>query len=290
MGSRYGKLKQMDPMGPSNEVLLDYSVFDALRAGFGKIVFIIRHDFEEDFKAQVSARFSKQIPVDFAYQELNKLPAGVSVPPGREKPWGTAHAILCARDVVKEPFCVINADDFYGQATYVKIAEHLRSIPRDSSDFAMVGFRLDNTLSENGSVTRGVCQSDGAGFLTDIEEMKKIRREAGGIFNREDAAPAVALTGAEPVSMNIWGFTPKLFEHLDRIFREFIKQSGTELKSECYIPVAVGQLVKEKLATCKVLRTDSEWFGITYPEDKPTTKANLLRLVQAGKYPENLWG
>jgi hypothetical protein len=153
----------------------------------------------------------------------------------------------------------------------------------------MVGFRLDKTLSENGAVTRGVCQSDAAGFLTDIQEMKMIRREGAGIFNREEGQAAVALTGAEPVSMNIWGFTPELFDHLDRVFGEFLEKSGKELKSECYLPETVGQLVTEKLATCKVLRTESEWFGITYPEDKPVTKANLLRLVQAGEYPENLW-
>jgi hypothetical protein len=279
----------MDPMGPSGEALLDYSVFDALRAGFGKVVFIIRHDFAEAFKAGVASRFPKDVAVDFAYQELDKLPAGAVVPPGREKPWGTAHAILCAKDVVKEPFCVINADDFYGRTTYEKIAAHLRATPQDSADFAMVGFRLDKTLSENGSVTRGVCQGDAAGFLTDIKEMKKIRREAAGIFNRDDGQVPVSLTGAEPVSMNIWGFTPKLFDYLDRIFAEFFKKSGTELKSECYLPETVGQLVTEKLATCRVLRTESEWFGITYPDDKPVTKANLLRLVEAGEYPANLW-
>lgn len=289
MGSRYGKLKQMDPMGPSGEALLDYSLFDALRAGFGKVVFIIRHDFAEAFQAGVATRFAGKVPVDYAYQELDKLPAGASVPPGREKPWGTAHAILCAKDVVKEPFCVINADDFYGQDAYAQIAKHLRSVPQDSAQFSTVGFRLDKTLSENGGVTRGVCETDTAGLLTKIDEQKNIKREADGIYNREPGRTEIKLSGSEPVSMNIWGFTPRLFDHLDRIFGEFLKKSGSELKSECYLPVTVGQLVNEKLATCKVLETNSEWFGITYPEDKPVTKANLQRLVDSGQYPANLW-
>ncbi|MDR2845132.1 MAG: nucleotidyltransferase [Puniceicoccales bacterium] len=289
MGSRYGGLKQIDSMGPNGETLLDYSVFDALRAGFGKVVFIIREDFADEFKAKVASKFAHKIAVDYAYQELAKLPAGYTLPAGREKPWGTTHAILCAKDVVKEPFAVINADDFYGRSTYQIIADYLHGIPVGSSDFAMVGFRLDKTLSDHGTVTRGVCQSDGTGHLTDIQEMTKIARTPAGIFNREEGKPEVPLTGSEPASMNIWGFSPKLFDHLDRIFREFLDASGTALKSECYIPLTIGQLVKEKHITCKVLRTDSEWFGITYREDKPIVQASIARLIAAGQYPAHLW-
>jgi hypothetical protein len=289
MGSRYGALKQIDPMGPSGETLLDYSVYDALRVGFGKVVFIIRHDFAEAFKAAVASKFDKKIEVDYAYQELDKLPDGYTVPVGREKPWGTAHAILCAREVVKEPFSVINADDFYGRETYATIGAYLAGLPVDSNDFAMVGFKLENTLSAYGAVTRGVCKTDGAGFLTGIEEMTKIARSPLGIFNKEDGKPEVLLTGNEPASMNIWGFSPTLFGHLEHVFREFLAKSGNALKSECYIPLAVGQLVNEGRVTCKVLRTDSEWFGITYKDDKPLVEASIARLVAAGVYPSSLW-
>lgn len=289
MGSRYGGLKQIDPMGPSGEALLDYSVFDALRAGFGKVVFIIRHDFEDEFRARVAAKFEHKIAVDYAYQDLGRLPEGFAVPAGREKPWGTSHAILCAKDVVREPFAVINADDFYGRHSYAVVGGHLSQLGADSVDFAMVGFKLDKTLSDNGTVTRGVCKTDAAGYLTEIEEMTKIASREGVIANREEGKPEVVLTGGEPVSMNIWGFSPRLFKHLDRVFREFLEKSGNELKSECYIPLTVGQLVRERHVSCKVLGTDSEWFGITYREDKPAVQENIRRLVAAGEYPQNLW-
>ena len=289
MGSRYGGLKQIDPMGPSGETILDYSVFDALRAGFGKVVFIIRPDFERDFREKVAAKFAGRAPVDFAFQTLDKLPAGWSVPAGREKPWGTTHAILCAKDVVRENFAVINADDFYGRDSYATLGKFLAAADPRGSDFAMVGFTLRNTLSDHGTVARGVCKTDAAGLLTDIDEMTKIARAPGGARNTRDDGSTVDLSGDEPVSMNMWGFTPRLFDHLDRVFLEFLQRAGKEMKSESYIPLTVGQLVRERHATCRVLRTASEWFGVTYREDKPVVQAKLLELVRRGDYPANLW-
>ena len=289
MGSRYGGLKQIDPMGPNGETILDYSVFDALRAGFGKVVFIIRPDFADEFKQKVSPKFADKIAVDYAYQTLDKLPDGFSVPAGREKPWGTTHAILCAKDVVKEPFAVINADDFYGQHSYQVLGEYLQAVNPTSSDFSMVGFTLKNTLSEHGTVARGVCQTNAEGYLTAIDEMTKIGKTDTGAQNTYDDGRTVALSGSEPVSMNMWGFTPKLFDHLDRVFIEFLRAQGAEMKSECYIPLTVGQLITEKHATCKVLRTDSAWFGVTYQEDKPVVQENISRLIADDSYPANLW-
>lgn len=289
MGSRYGGLKQIDPMGPNGETILDYSVFDAIRAGFGKVVFIIRPDFAEAFKTQVSPKFAGKIAVDYAYQTLDKLPAGYSLPEGREKPWGTTHAILCAKEQVKENFAVINADDFYGKDSYRVLGEFLKNLDPKSSNFSMVGFTLKNTLSEHGSVARGVSKTDANGFLTFIDEKTKIFKTATGAENREEGKPVEPLTGEEPASMNMWGFTPQLFVHLDRIFKEFLDKSGKELKSECFIPMTVGQLVNEKHATVKVLRTDSAWFGVTYKEDKPIVQESLTKLINKGEYPKSLW-
>ena len=289
MGSRYGGLKQIDPMGPSGETILDYSVHDALRAGFGRVVFIIRPDFEQAFREQVAARFARRVPVDFAFQTLDKLPAGWTVPPGREKPWGTTHAILCAKDVVRENFAVINADDFYGRDSYATLARFLQAADPAGSDFSLVGFTLRNTLSDHGTVARGVCKTDVGGLLTDIEEMTKIARTPAGAAHTYDDGRTVSLTGDEPVSMNMWGFTPRLFDHLDRLFLEFLQKGGKELKSESYIPMAVGQLVKERHITCRVLRTPAAWFGVTYREDKPVVQANISALIAKGDYPANLW-
>jgi len=290
MGSRFGGLKQITPMGPSGETLLDYSVYDALRANFGKVVFIIRHDFEEEFKRTVASKFESRIAVGYAFQELDALPAGFDVPEGRVKPWGTTHAIWCARDAVAEPFAVLNADDFYGRQTYAVIARHLAGVAPDSTDYAMVGFTLANTLSEHGTVSRGVCETDAAGRLTSIVEMKKIGRLAdGSIANIGDDGSLVALTGGEPASMNFWGFTPRLFEQTGRDFLDFLKRDGGALKSECFIPETVGRLVRAGDASCRVLTTDSRWFGVTYPDDTPAVQANFRALVDAGEYPENLW-
>ncbi len=290
MGSRYGGLKQIDPMGPSGETILDYSVFDALRAGFSKVVFIIRPDFEADFRNNVSSKFEHLVDVEYAFQTLDKLPSGWSVPAGREKPWGTTHAILCAADVVKENFAVINADDFYGQESYAVLNNELSSVDSFANTFSMVGFTLRNTLSDHGSVARGVCTTSENGLLTHIDEMTNLSREGSGALYTRDDDSVLSLTGDEPVSMNMWGFTPRLFDHLDRVFQEFLRTSGTELKSECFIPLTVGQLITEKHVTCKVLRSNSTWFGVTYKEDKEIVQGSIAALVEKGKYPQRLWG
>ncbi len=290
MGSRYGGLKQIDPMGPSGETILDYSVFDALRAGFSKVVFIIRPDFEADFRNNVSSKFEHLVDVEYAFQTLDKLPSGWSIPVGREKPWGTTHAILCAADVVKENFAVINADDFYGQESYAVLNNELSSVDSFANTFSMVGFTLRNTLSDHGSVARGVCTTSENGLLTHIDEMTNLSREGSGALYTRDDGSVLSLTGDEPVSMNMWGFTPRLFDHLDRVFQEFLRTSGTELKSECFIPLTVGQLITEKHVTCKVLRSNSTWFGVTYKEDKEIVQGSIAALVEKGKYPQSLWG
>ena len=290
MGSRYGGLKQIDPMGPSGETILDYSVFDALRAGFSKVVFIIRPDFEADFRNNVSSKFEHLVDVEYAFQTLDKLPSGWSIPVGREKPWGTTHAILCAADVLKENFAVINADDFYGQESYAVLNNELSSVDSFANTFSMVGFTLRNTLSDHGSVARGVCTTSENGLLTHIDEMTNLSREGSGALYTRDDGSVLSLTGDEPVSMNMWGFTPRLFDHLDRVFQEFLRTSGTELKSECFIPLTVGQLITEKHVTCKVLRSNSTWFGVTYKEDKEIVQGSIAALVEKGKYPQSLWG
>lgn len=292
MGSRYGGLKQLDAMGPSGEVVLDYSVYDAIRAGFGKVVFVIRRDFEELFRTQIGSKFEGRIAVDYAFQDLNDLPEGFSVPEGRTKPWGTAHALLSAANVVNEPFLMINADDFYGQDAYKKIAADLVQ-PRPSdgkSHWSMVGFYLKNTLSEHGSVSRGVCTRDANGMLTTVLEMTKIFKHGSGAENREVEGAYVPLTGDEVVSMNFFGFTPDIFPHLRKAFVEFLSKRGTELKSECYVPAEVDVLINVGKAEVRVLETTGKWFGVTYPEDKAEVVASIRALIDAGEYPQSLWG
>jgi hypothetical protein len=289
MGSRYGGLKQLDPMGPAGETILDYSVFDALRAGFDRVVFVIRRDFEREFRERIVARFDRHVDVALAFQSLDALPAGFAVPAGREKPWGTTHAILCAREAVAAPFAAINADDFYGRDAFAILGRRLAESPADSTAYCMVGFTLANTLSEHGSVARGVCRTDARGFLADIRELKQISRTADGVENVADGA-VEKLTGREPVSMNMWGFTPRVFPQLEESFRQFLAVHAAEPKSECYIPLTVGDLVKAGQATCEVLPTASRWFGVTYVEDRPIVQASIAQLVAAGEYPPRLWG
>lgn len=293
MGSRYGGLKQIDPMGPCGETVLDYSVFDALRAGFGKIVFVIRRDFEDVFRTQVGAKFDKRIPVEYAFQDINDLPAGFSVPEGRTKPWGTTHAMLAAESVIHEPCVMINADDFYGRDAFASIANHLQSAAaaaaNGKSQYCMVGFKLANTLSEHGSVARGVCTANASGLLTSVTEMTKIFKTENGAENREVEGAYVPLTGDEPVSMNFWGFTPDIFPQLRAAFLEFLKKEGGEQKSECYVPKVVDVLIREGKADVRVLPTSSKWFGVTYPEDKQDVVASIQKLVTAGEYPAPLW-
>jgi UTP-glucose-1-phosphate uridylyltransferase len=289
MGSRYGGLKQIDPMGPSGETILDYSVFDAIRAGFGKVVFIIRPDFEQDFRERIAAKFAGKIEVGFAFQTLDRLPQGFSIPAGREKPWGTTHAILCAKDAVHTPFAVINADDFYGRDSYATLGQYLSTLQNADLAYAMVGFTLKNTLSEHGTVARGVCQADAQGLLVDIQELTKIAKTPTGAENRADDGVVTPLSGDEPVSMNMWGFTPSIFPLLEKDFIAFLAAKGQELKSESYIPLAVGSLVKNGHASCRILRTTASWFGVTYREDKAMVQASILSQVQQGNYPTSLW-
>ncbi len=291
MGSRYGGLKQMDPMGPSGETVLDYSVFDALRAGFNRVVFVIRRDFEQAFREQIASRFEDRVQVDFAFQDLHDLPEGFRVPEGREKPWGTAHAVRAAREQISGPFAMINADDFYGRDSYAKLASFLRSAPAGGpvAQFAMVGFRLANTLSEHGSVARGVCRQDGSGKLLSVTEMTKIFRTSEGAENREDEANPVKLSGEDLVSMNMWGFTADLMPLLEEKMTEFLRAHGHELKSESYIPSVVDELVCEGRASVSVLPTASDWFGVTYREDKPRVAKAIGSLIAEGSYPADLW-
>ena len=286
MGSRYGGLKQIDPVGPHGETIIDYSIFDAMRAGFGKLVFVIRKDIEQQFREMVGTRFEKRIAVEYVFQELNKLPAGYSVPEGRTKPWGTTHAIMMGEGVVKENFAAINADDFYGRNAYKVLAQHLTS---GSPDYAMVGFVLKNTLSDHGTVARGVSRVDAHNYLTHIVEMLKIERDGGGAKNTAADGSITKLTGDEAVSMNFWGFTPALFAQLNAAFENFMKKSGGEQKSECLIPATVGDLVTSGKAKCKVLRSPDSWFGVTYREDRPVVVENIRTLIAKGDYPEKLW-
>ena len=288
MGSRYGGLKQVDPVGPSGEAILDYSVFDAHRAGFGKVVFIIRKDIEEVFRRQVGAKYEGLLPVDYAFQDIHDLPAPYAVPAGRTKPWGTAHAIRAARHAVHEPFAAINADDFYGRDAMAKLGAYLASVDPASLHFAMVGYRLDLTLSENGSVARGICDVASDGTLRGVTEMTKLVKAGDAAENREDEANPVKVPLDARVSMNCWGFTPRLFAELEDRFAKFLAARGTEMKSEWYIPFVVDELIREGKADCRVLPTDSSWFGVTYREDKPFVMGEIKKLVDAGEYPANL--
>jgi hypothetical protein len=285
MGSRYGGLKQIQPVGANGETIMDYSIFDARRAGFGKVVFVIRRDLEEPFKQFVGARFGNKIAVDYVFQELGSLPPGFSVPPNRTKPWGTGHAILMAADMIREPFAAINADDFYGAHSFRVLAEHLRS---DSPDFAMVGFTLRNTLSEFGSVARGVCKTSPTGFLESVTEITKIERDGMAAKAIGPDGKVLRLGGDETVSMNLWGFTPALFNDLRELFAHFLTQHGAEEKSEFYIPSAVNELIGTGRARVKVLRSPDSWFGVTYREDHRLVVESIRKLVACGDYPEKL--
>jgi hypothetical protein len=287
MGSRYGGLKQIDPVGPAGETIIDYSIFDAMRAGFGKLVFVIRQDIESAFREAIGARFEKRLPVEYVFQELNKVPPGYSVPPNRKKPWGTGQAILMAQDAVREPFAAINADDFYGAASFRVLAEHLQS---GTPDYAMVGFVLRNTLSEFGSVARGACRVGADGYLQGVTELTKIEKDGAGAKYTDAAGVVQCLSGDEPVSMNMWGFTPSLFAHLRGQLAEFLNRHGQEEKSELYIPSVVNELVGAGRERCKVLRSTDSWFGVTYREDRPLVVEGIRGLIARGAYPKMLWG
>jgi dTDP-glucose pyrophosphorylase len=286
LGSRYGGLKQIDPVGPDGETIIDYSIYDALRAGFGKIVFIIRRDIEEAFKATVGSRFEKHAAVEYVFQELDALPPGFTVPAGRTKPWGTTHAVLMASDAIHEPFAVINADDFYGAESYRVLAQHLLS---GSDDYAMVGFVLRNTLSEFGAVSRGVCQVDGNSMLERVVEMTSIVRDGDSAVNTDATGLQTRLTGNEAVSMNMWGFTAKVFAQLKQQFQAFLERNHAEMRAECYLPTAINELVVSGEARVRVLRSQDSWFGVTNREDRPRVVDSIGQLIRDGSYPQSLW-
>lgn len=292
MGSRYGGLKQMDPMGPNGETVLDYSVFDAIRAGFGRVVFVIREDFAEAFREGVGARFADRIQVDYAFQRLDDLPAGYSIPEGRVKPWGTAHAVRAARDIVNEPFAVINADDFYGCDAYRVAADYFIRTPASSNGvnhYAMVGYALDHTLSDHGDVNRGICQLRDAGLLSNVEEVLEIQRaDDGTILGNGVDGKSHELPGDSIVSMNFWAFTESFFGQLEEEFVSFLDEQGGELKSECYIPTVVDSLISKGSADCQVLQTTANWFGVTYPDDKAFVVSSIAKLGKLGEYPSPL--
>lgn len=274
MGSRYGGLKQLDPVGPSGEIILDYSVSDAIKAGFNKVVFVIRREMLEQFRESVGSRYEERLTVEYAFQELEPLPGGRVSPVGRIKPWGTGHAVLVAASVVRGPFAVINADDYYGPSGFAELARFLSVA--SASEYAMVGYRLEKTLSEHGTVSRGICRANEKGFLIDITERTAIARVGEGIVAQGN--PPVLLSGEEPTSMNFWGFTPGLFAHLERLFEEFLEERGDDARAEFYLPAAVSSLIASGEATVKLLRSEDPWFGLTYPEDKAAVVAALGRL------------
>ncbi len=296
MGSRFGGLKQIEPFGPGGETLLDYSVYDALRAGFDRIVFVIRRDFEQSFRERVGRRFEARTPVEYVFQELDSLPAGFAPPAGREKPWGTAHAVWCARGAVTAPFAAINADDFYGRDAFTRLAAFFKregGIAREpgaAARLAMAGYRLADTLSEHGSVSRGICKVDTNGMLEGIEEMTAIEAADGGTGRARAAGGGeLRLPADTVVSMNCWGFTPAVFALLDDAFQRFLRARGTELKSECYLPASVAEGMQSGLARVEVLPVRATWFGVTHRDDKPRVVSALRILIDAGEYPERLW-
>ncbi len=288
MGSRYGGLKQLDELGPTGESIIDYSVYDAIQAGFEKVVFVIRHSFADQFKERFDPKLAGKIEVEYVYQELDNLPEGFTVPEGREKPWGTGHAMLMAKDAIKGPFAIINADDFYGREAYQTVVDFVEK-STDSNEYAMVGYALDNTLSEHGTVSRGVCETDIENNLVNIIERTKIGYLDGKIVYWEDEK-TTELTGKEPVSMNFWAFKNSFFKALEDGFLEFLKEKGTELKSEFYFNALVDKMIKSDKASTKVLSSDAKWFGVTYQEDKPIVQQSLNALIEKGVYPSNLWG
>ena len=285
VGSRYGGLKQLDQIGPSGEAIIDYSIYDALKAGFGKVVFVIRRDLEDAFRRRFDPILKDRVPYEFAYQELDSLPVGYTVPEGRQKPWGTAHAVWCARDLIDEPFAVINADDFYGKDAYRVLAGALN---QKSADHYMVAYYLRNTLSPYGSVSRGLCRSDSTGYLKDVTEYKKIRLEGDKVIY-DKAGGTEVLDPNHLVSMNFWGFQSTFFGWLENHLTAFLDKFGHEQKSEYFIPTVVNELIKSGEEGVKVLKSNAQWFGVTYPEDKTTVENNIRAMAEEGYYPHELW-
>lgn len=289
MGSRYGGLKQLDGLGPNGETIMDYSIFDAIRGGFGKLVFVIRESFEKDFREKIISKYENHIPVEVVFQELNNLPEGFTCPEGREKPWGTNHAVLMGKDVINEPFAVINADDFYGRDSFAVLGKALSEMGGKKNDYCMVGYRVGNTLSESGSVARGVCETNAEGYLTGVVERTAIERIDGEIQFIDENGKKVVLEENTPVSMNMWGFTPDYFEYSEEFFKDFLQKNMGNLKSEYFIPLMVNELITNGTARVKVWDTTSKWFGVTYAADRQGVVDKIQALVDAGEYPEKLF-
>ena len=292
MGSRYGGLKQLDGLGPNGETIMDYSIYDAIKAGFGKIVFVIRKDFEQEFREKVLSKYEGHIPAEVCYQSLDALPEGFTAPEGREKPWGTNHAVMMAKDLIHEPFCVINCDDFYNRDSFMVIGKFLADLPDNATNtYAMVGFRVGNTLSENGTVARGVCSKDANDLLTTVVERTEIMRVDGKVSYKDENGEWVAIEDNTPVSMNMWGFTPDYFAHSDAYFKQFLSDPKNQAnpKAEFFIPLMVNELVNNGTSTVKVLDTTSKWFGVTYSADRQATVDRIQALVNEGVYPNKLF-
>ena len=292
MGSRYGGLKQLDGQGPNGETIMDYSIYDAIHAGFGKLVFVIRKDFEADFREKIISKYEGHIPCELVFQSINDLPEGFTCPEGRQKPWGTNHAVMMGAPVIHEPFAVINCDDFYGRDSFEVMGKWLNNLPEDSQNtYSMVGFRVGNTLSESGTVSRGICETNDQRQLTSVVERTKIMRREGEVQYIDDNGEWVSTPETTPVSMNFWGFTPDYFQYSEEYFKFFLsdEKNMTNLKSEFFIPLMVDKLITDGTATCEVLDTTSKWFGVTYPEDRQSVVDKIQALVDAGVYPNKLF-
>ena len=289
MGSRYGGLKQLDGVGPHGETIMDYSIFDAIKSGFGKLVFVIRKSFEKDFREKIVKKYENVIPVEVVFQELDHLPEGIELNPEREKPWGTNHAVMMGKDVINEPFAVINADDFYGADGFQVLADYLIGLRNSENHYCMVGYRVGNTLSESGTVARGVCETDEQGNLTGVVERTQVMRIDGEVKYKDENDNWITIPENTPVSMNMWGFTPDYFKHSDEYFVEFLNENADNIKAEFFIPLLVNHLIVNGISTVKVLDTTSQWFGVTYADDRPGVVAKLEELVDDGEYPTPLW-
>ena len=289
LGTRYGGLKQIDPIGPNGEIIIDYSIYDAIKAGFSKLVFVIQHYFEVAFKEKIGSKFDNLVETAYAYQELDACLDGFILPKDRHKPWGTGHAILVAKDVIREPFAVINADDYYGPDSFRAIANFLATPGHNHDDYAMVGYTLRDTLSDCGPVARGVCRCDGQMFLSAIAERKKVEKTAKGVYYLDEDGTEHPLTGNEVVSMNLWGFQPSIFNHLQPCFRRFLSEQGSDKNAELHLPTVVDELVESGQATVKVLHSDEAWFGVTFRRDAVTAAKCIRELINQHRYPEKLW-
>ena len=290
MSSRYGSLKQIDPVGNHGQLIIDYSIYDAVRAGFERVVFIIKRENDEEFRAAIGDRLARHVQVDYAYQDLYDLPNGFTVPEGRVKPWGTTHAVLAARDILDGPFAVVNADDYYGPEAFRLIYDYLTAHP-EGDEYAMVSYLLGKTVSEHGGVTRGICRTSEDGYLQGIVEQTGIEKDGDGGRFTTDGKTYTALPGSTVVSMNFWGFTPGFIDHAKRMFPQFLSRAAQTdpMKGEFYLPAAIGQLLTENAARVKVLKSTDQWFGVTFKEDKPRVVESIARLTAQGLYPDDLW-